>query len=104
MVPTFSALWASEPPMAAMPSSSASAGARPLQRRSATPPVVGLKPSMPSGWKMGSASSMSLRMVRSLAHSGYGSRGCAMMARPPCSWILAMLSFSECQGRMRSLM
>ena len=46
-LPTLVGAWASEPATAAMPSSSASAGARRLQRIRA---VVGLKPSRASGW------------------------------------------------------
>ena len=67
------------------------------------PSAVGLNVSMASGRTAGSASSSRRRSRNAWAHSGYGTRGWAGIAMPPCSWTAAIGPAEAAQGRHRAL-
>ena len=95
-VPIARAAWASLLPTAAGRARAANRTTRACHGR---PSVVGLNASSASGRTRGSASSRSRRRTQPWAHSGYGTSGWAGIARPPCSWISAIVVRSVRSGR-----
>ena len=99
-VPIAAAAWASLLPTVGRPCSAANRTTRPCHGR---PSVVGLKASSASGRKRGSGSAMSRRRTQPWAQSGYGTSGWAGIARPPWSWIAAIVERSDWSGFTRSV-
>ena len=99
-VPMASAACASLLPTWASPCSAAKRTTRSCQYR---PSAVGLNVSIASGRTAGSASSSRRRSTKPWAHSGYGTRGCAGIAIPPCSWTARDGPAEAAQGGDRPL-
>ena len=86
-LPIASDAWASLLPTLARSWSVANRTTRSCQYR---PSAVGLNVSIASGRTAASRSSSRRRSRSAWAHSGYGTRGWAGIAMPPCSWTAAM--------------